>query len=496
LDGLPLAIELAAPRLRFLTAEALLGRMDHRLGLLSEGPRDLPARQQNLRNMIQWSYDLLTGDEKLLFRRLAVFVGGFTLEAAEAVCGTVESVSLDVMGLLSSLIDKNMVHRSGSNEQVEKPRYGMLETIREFGLAELGANPELPSLRRQHAEFYCRIAEEAEPMLAGPRLHATLDLLEAEIGNLRSAMECATADCSAAFGMRIVSATKRFWRLRGSIVEGRARVEGLLSLRSGIDSRVVANALRAAAFFLRFQEEPERARLYTEEALGISRSSEDRRGEAEALKDLAAVCALQQQYDEALSYLQQSHDLFSMERDKWRMAMVLNDLGVVCFELGQLDRAESYYGRSLDLTGQLQDEWSLAVTLQNYGLLLIQSGELERGIPLLKRCMQLGRKVGDNLIISTCFESIAELDCETKDFERMICLLGAADAVRSASGSSLPGYNRPAHDKMISTAKAHLAPHIYEAAWQRGASMSLAESMAYALGAEETDDEATRSPST
>jgi predicted ATPase/DNA-binding winged helix-turn-helix (wHTH) protein len=492
LDGLPLAIELAAPRLRLLTPEALLGRMGQRLGLLSGGPRDLPARQQNLRNMIQWSYDLLTSDERILFRRLGVFVGGFTLDAAETVCSGAEGERIDVMGLLSSLIDKNMV-QSGPSNAGERQRYGMLETIREFAIEELTRSGEMPESRCQHADFYCGVAEEAEPMLVGPKLLPTLDLLEAEIGNLRAAMDWSVAKRSAEVGMRIVGATRRFWKLRGSIEEARSRVEELLSLREGTEAGVVAKALLAASLFLRFQQEPERAWKYIEEALSISRASEDRRGEAEALKDLASVSELELEHNQALNYLEQSYDLFSKDREKSRMALVLNDLGAVCFHMRQFDRSKAYYSQSLALSRELQDQWGFALTLQNYGLLLIHMGETEQAMPLLRECIQLAGRVGDTLVISACLESIAEVHYETKDFEKMICLLGAADALRSASGFPVLGYNRPRYDEMVNAAKAQLPLAEYHGAWGRGSAMTSAESIAYALATSEVDQESQRS---
>jgi predicted ATPase/class 3 adenylate cyclase len=235
LEGLPLAIELAAARSKLLSPQALLARLGSRLELLRGGARDLPARHQTLRGAIAWSYDLLSPDEQALFRRMAVFVGGCTLEAAEAVCRAAGPPELDVLEGMTSLVDKSLLRQE--EEANREPRFQMLETIREYGLECLTTSGELESARRAHATDYLALAEEAEPELTGPQQGVWLHRLETEHDNLRAALQWSQARQDAETGLRLGGALWRFWLVRGYLREGRERLGRLLALAGGPGSR-------------------------------------------------------------------------------------------------------------------------------------------------------------------------------------------------------------------------------------------------------------------
>jgi predicted ATPase len=282
LDGLPLALELAAARLKVLSPQALLARLEHRLQVLTRGTRDVSERQQTLRNTIQWSYDLLSAGEQRLFRCLAVFVGGCTLEAVEAVCG----MKGDVLNDVASLIDKNLVRR---REQAGGTvRLMMLETIREFGLECIEECGEVEMMRRAHAVYYLALAEEAEPELRGPQQVTWLEQLEREHDNLRATLRWAVEQEEAGqrieMALRLGSALCRFWQVRSHLSEGRRWLEKALA--SEVMPLVRAKALYAAGMLAFDQGDHDQATRQCEESLALFRELNDRRGMAVSLSVL------------------------------------------------------------------------------------------------------------------------------------------------------------------------------------------------------------------
>jgi predicted ATPase len=241
LDGLPLAIELAAARSRHLSPAALLPKLEQPLSLLTGGPRDLPERLRTVRDAIAWSYDLLLPAEQALFRRLAVFAGGFTLEAAAAVCTAAGGLGLEVAEGTWALIDKSLLHRNGSPE--DEAHFGMLETIREFGLEQLAAHGETEAIRRAHATYYRALAEQAEPELRGKEQGWWLDRLGTEHDNLRAALSWACERRDAESALVIGGSVSDFWRMGGHLGEGRAWLERALDLAGNDRSPAYARAL-------------------------------------------------------------------------------------------------------------------------------------------------------------------------------------------------------------------------------------------------------------
>lgn len=280
LDGLPLAIELAAARVKVLSPPALLARLGRRLCLLTGGARDLPARQQALRNTMDWCYDLLAPAEQVLFARLAVFVGGCTLEAAEAVAGAGDEAAPDVLDGLALLVDQSLLRQVEGPDG--EPRFTMLETVREYAAERLEAGGDADVWRRRHADYYLALAEQAAPELVGPRQGAWLDRLEREHDNLRAALSWALERDEQTLGLRLVAALGHFWRVRGHLNEGQGWFERLLSRWPDAPAHARAEALSAAGNLAHARDDYGRA-AYHEASRSLRRALEDARGAAQSL---------------------------------------------------------------------------------------------------------------------------------------------------------------------------------------------------------------------
>jgi predicted ATPase len=357
LDGLPLALELAAARLSLLTPSALLARLGHRLPLLSRGARDLPQRQQTLRNTIAWSYDLLEAGEQQLFRRLAVFVGGFTLEAVQAVClpdatGT-SSVQVDDEGAaleqLAQLLDKSLVQaQQGTSGE---PRFSMLETIREYATEQLAASEEEATMQQRHAHYFLRLAEEAEPHLFRPEWDSWLERLEREDANLRAALAWSKANKDAGeIGLRLAGALSLYWFLHDAERERRAWLEEMLA-RTGSSERSVARgrALLGAGLLAWAEDDFEAACLRAEDALSIVREAGDKRFTAYAEWLLGLVRLSQTNTATARPLFEESRTLFKNLGDVWGEALTLYNLGSTAYRSGDPAAARAYYEESLRL---------------------------------------------------------------------------------------------------------------------------------------------------
>ena len=305
LDGLPLAIELAAARVKLLEPDDILARLSDRLALLRGGAKDLPTRQQTLRDAIAWSYDLLSDDERAVFRRFSVFVGGWTLDAAEAVMGD----DADVFDGVASLVDKSLVRRQP--EPGIEPRFSMLMTIREFAWERLLTSPEADDVRRRHAEFFLDVAEKAEPNLTGPDHMKWLDGVESDHDNFRGALRWSIEKDQAEVGLRIGGALWRFWHLRGHFTEGRAWLTELLGLPSGV-ARTAARAkgLNGIAGLVYWQADYELAATYWNESLSIWQEMGDRGQIGEVLYSLAYLAGVAGDNRRAIELFEQSIALF------------------------------------------------------------------------------------------------------------------------------------------------------------------------------------------
>ncbi len=402
LDGLPLAIELAAARMKLLSPQALLARLDQPLNVLTGGARDLPARQQTLRNTIEWSYQLLTAREQRLFCWLSVFVGGCSLQAAEAVCTRSGDQAGEVLDGIASLIDKSLLQRvaqtGGESEEQEDQRLLMLETIREYGLEALIASGEEQAARQAHAGYFLRLAEEAEPALKGPLLVDWLERLEREHDNLRAALQWALESGRGEVALRLGIALERFWVVRGQRNEGLAFLQKALAGSAGakVAAPIRAKALLAAGRLAFNQSNYDQGEILAQEGLALFRELGDKRGIALSLNRLGVAAWRRGDFRSARVLLEEDLALFRELGDRDRIAWSLFMHGLLDNKQGRYAEASSRFEESLALFRELGNKRGIAASLtQLAGTLFVSQGDQDMVYPLLEQGLSLDREVGD-----------------------------------------------------------------------------------------------------
>ncbi|MFL5656654.1 MAG: tetratricopeptide repeat protein [Ktedonobacteraceae bacterium] len=400
LDGLPLAIELAAARITLFPPQALLARLDRRLHVLTGGARDLPERQRTLRNTITWSYNLLDAAEQQLFRCLSVFVGGCTLEAAEAVCGARGNASagqaLSVLDGVASLIDKSLVQQTA--QEGEQSRLVMLETLREYGLEVLASRGEAEATREAHASYYLALIEQAEPELSGPQQISWFDRFEREHDNLRAALsrflEQSADKQSRELVLRLSGALAWFWFIRGYVSEGRQWLEQALDESRGVRSSVRAKALIGAGELATLQDDYGQAEALCGEGLALYRELRDRRGSATALSIWGYAALMRSNYAAARALEEEALALFREMDDTVGSVSALYRLASVLFYQGEYARAQALLEESLVLSSEVGDVQSHALSLALLGLVLLGQGDLARAHAKLEESLTVSREVG------------------------------------------------------------------------------------------------------
>jgi predicted ATPase/class 3 adenylate cyclase len=466
LDGLPLAIELAAARVRVLSPDAILARLQDRLALLTGGARDLPRRQQTLRDAIGWSYDLLDEPERILFARLSTFVSGCGLDAAEAVCAP--DLGIDILDGLSSLVDKSLLRRLDTD--AGEPRFRMLQVMREYAMERLAESKEAEEVHGRHAQFFLELAETAEPHLLGPEQARWLDTVELEHDNLRSAIEWFKKE-DVTRALRLAAAVWRFWQIRGFLQEARQRLTELLEKPgAGDDSVVHARALEAAGgvyywmadfevarkFYERTLEiyralgdraqqanalynigftysapsvDHEQARVLIGEALSTFRELGDRSGEAKCLWGLSWSSWLQKDYDLARTYLLEAEAAFRELRDPFSLGWVLHTLALIAIEDGRFEDARSNLVEGLNLFGDARDLSGITLLLGDFAWLAERQGFRDRALRLWGAAIELASRTGTDLF-GVGLEVVAASDIQAwKDDEAAQPLLAEGKAM-------------------------------------------------------------------
>jgi predicted ATPase len=485
LDGLPLAIELAAARIKLLTPRAMLERLGSRLKLLGGGSRDLPERQRTLKGTIEWSHALLEESEQVLFARLAVFSGGRTLEAIEAVCDAKVDLPVDALEGVSSLLDKSLLRQEEGPEG--EARFVMLETIHEYARERLEASGEAEETWRLHAEYFLGLAEEAEPELSEADQLACLERLEAEHDNMRAALTWSLEKGSET-ALRLAGALARFWEMRAHFLEGSAWLEAALRQSDRVDAAATDVAMRAkllseAGTFAFFRTDFEHAIVLHGEALKLYRELGDDSGVAFALLCLGAQHMEKGDPERAVPFLEEALALSHRIGDKRNIASTLHNLAEVERQRGNYERAKTLGMQSIALSREMEDKWDLAVVVGWLGLLAVWSGEdydlAERS---LEEALALDRELGNWAYGAYCLESFAGLAGARAQGTRAAQLWGAAEALRTNIGAPLPHDARLLYEPSIATARAKLGEAAWEAAFAQGMAMAPEEAAEYALG--------------
>ena len=485
LDGLPLALELAAARLKLLSPATLLSRLDRQREVLSSETRDLPERQRTLRATLDWSYDLLDVAAQTLFRRLAVFAGGCELEAGEAV-GAVDAsptTAGQMLGRLSALVDQGLLRL---DEPVDgEPRLGMLETIRAYGLERLAASGEEAEVRRRHAAWYLALAETAEPALQGSEQVTWLARLERERDNLRAALAWAREHGETEVGLRLAAALWRFWHLHGYVSEGREWLDDLLA-QSGANGSLAevaarAKALRSAGGLAFYQSDYERAWARYDDAQRLYDALGDEENCAGALLNLGIVADAQGDYERAAELYEASLTLArGLEHESSVIAFVLENMGNLARRRGDAAQARTFLEESLALRRAYGDTFGIAKVLAALSVLLREQGDAEQALTRYHESLALSVAAGYARPLALSLEGIAAIAVEQGQAERAARLAGAAAALRQHSGMSPEPEERADSDQTVAAAQAVLGDAAFAAAWAQGHVLQPEQAMAEA----------------
>lgn len=511
-DGLPLGIELAAARVRMFPPRALLERLEDRLVTLTGGPRDAPARQQTLRNTLEWSHSLLSSSEKTLFARLGVFAGGCDLEAIKAVCA--ENGDSNLIDRIQSLLAKSLIYQEqGPNGDF---RYRMLDTVREFALERLELEGERDEIARRHAFHFADLSEQADARLDATDVMQWIDRLEANHDNLRVALGwCLSREGDAELGLRIVGHMADFWTLRGYLSEGYAVTKEALE-QAGQDaeaSRRAKAVLGAARLAYRQNNIKDAGQHYAqalelsrqvedtavtaasliglgmvdtergeygaveekfEEALSLFRSLNDVRGTANAIVNLAWAAMRTGDYETAESHLNESLELFRASGDRAGEGFSLSGLGEAYLRMGELERASEYLKKSHQIRSSLGDKWGMAATLGTMGWVAIHQEDWAEAMGPLMQSLSLRKELGDKGGMAWCLEKLAEIHLATDQHRQAAVLYGAAHSIREGIGSSIDPADQEAYERKLRRIRDALGADDFERAWDHGAEQDTA----------------------
>jgi non-specific serine/threonine protein kinase len=521
LDGIPLAIELAAARVRSLAVEEIDSKLDQRFRLLTTGSRNALPRQKTLRSLIDWSYDLLTEPEKALLCRLSVFSGGWTLEAAEQVCVGEPVARWEVLDLLTSLVDKSVVVAENLDTGV---RYGLLETMRQYARDQMEEKGQMATWRDCHLAYFLALAEEAEPHLTSAHQQMWLERLETEHDNVRSALDwCRTMPENNTAGLRLAGSICRFWSFRGHNVEGRDRIAGFLEFEpEKQDPLVRAKALHGAALMAFDQGDAYAASGYIEEDLAIRKALGDLRGLAHALNAKANVAYLHGDHAAELAIRQEGLAISRELGDPWGIAVALGNMGFAANTLGDYASARVLLEESLAIRRDLGVPRGIAYSLHQLGLAVDALGdpvsaramfeeslaidralvnwrgvasiscclgklEFEAGNHLtswsyLRESLAVHRELGDRLESARCLEIVAPLALSGGSARHAVCFWGAAERLREELCAPRPAIELDKYRRQIADARTELGSDVaFEAAWAEGRSMTIEHAVDLAL---------------
>jgi predicted ATPase len=433
LDGIPLAIELAASRVRVLTAAEIAARLDDRFRLLVNGSHAALPRQQTLRALVDWSYDLLSERERVLLRRLAVFAGGWTLQAAEEVCSGGSIEECEVLDLLGRLIDQSLVQTKPHDG---RQRYRFLETLRQYGQERIGESGEEDEFARKHAEHFMKVAAESYSELWGPKQGYWLARLETEHDNLRAALEWMAQDAGRAEMLLQMSGSLwRFWEVRGHISEGRAWLERALARNPNASAYLRANGLRGAGIPARQQGEFVRAKAMHEQSLALFQELENELSIARELDILGEIAQCQGDYSRAIKLHRESLALRYEIGDEEGIAVSLGQLGRIARRRGRYQLAQDLLEESLELHRERGDKLHVALSLNNLGLVACLLCDYDRALSLFEEALSLYRALNDRLGISNTLKNLGNVAKEQGDLQRAKTLYQACLTLKHELGN-------------------------------------------------------------
>lgn len=470
LDGLPLAIELAAARIRHLPPQEIYDRLEHRLDLLTSGARDLPLRQHTLRAAIEWSYNLLETSERLLFARLAVFRGGCSLEAAEAVCA--EALSMAVFDGLASLVDKSLIQRATSNGEA---RFVMLEMIHEYARELLQASGELDTLRRRHAAYFRELAERAEIELRLAHQKYWFHRLDTEIDNLRAALELSLESGNVTVGIGIMSGTFLYWIVYSRHDEGIQWTQSLLARVDEVVQEYQIRLLRTAAPLIAYRDLEAAGRL-ARQAVAIAREYGDRRQLAWSLWALSATLWTG---SEAEAMTQEALALFREVDDQAGLGLVFNSIGERARLSGDDARARSAYEESLAIAERTGDSRRQYYVLFNLGFVAQHEGNHQEAVRVFRRSLALCQDLGVPSDVAQELLALAGSLGALGEPVRAAHLFGAASAFLQRNGTLIDPSDQPEHDRNIALVRSQLGDKAFQEAWEEGQNMTLDQAIAY-----------------
>jgi predicted ATPase/DNA-binding CsgD family transcriptional regulator len=513
LDGLPLAIELAAARIKFYAPQTLLIRLGNRLEALSDGPRDFPSRQRTLRATLAWSYDLLTREEQILFARLGVFAGGFTFDDAQAVCS--EGLNLDIADGLESLINNSLISQVQS--LIGEPRFMLLETMREYALEKLDECGEKAVLCEQHAQHFLSLTEQATQAYYGSQAKIWFLLLEAEHDNMRSALRWCITSENGQMGLRFIGGLATFWKIRSHMSEGRAWLPQILVLKGADEStKVRADALHGIAELAYLQSDYDTTRTFSIEALAIyqklglqrqeariwvvlgevatevgdyvgasplfqkgyaiSRQVGDVNGSANALTQLGwSALRRTGDYDQARECLEEGCRLFETVGDHVNTALAYSGLGEIAVRIGELEKATILLEKSLKMRRELSQTWGIAASLGSLAWVALLQQDYEHAIQILRESLQLRSEISDRGGMAWCLEKLAEIAQLKGDPRRAVKIFGAAAAIRASVSSIIDPSDQPHYQNLIAVLRSELTDNLFESIWSEGYAMTLDE---------------------
>ena len=470
LDGLPLAIELAASKVKLLSPEQILQRLGSRLTLLKGGARDLPARQQTLRDTIGWSYELLDQPTARTFRALGTFAGAASLESIEAVAGE------DVFDALTLLVDHSLVRQN------EGARFGMLETIREFAVDRLEASGEAESTRRRQAEVMLRIAEDADARMRGPDDARSRALFEAELDNMRAALGWTLAQgADPPLGARLAVRLGQFWYTHAYAVEGSEWLEAAYAKRADLPLDLRALLVWRLGVLLDTRAEVARAAELFEEDVALYRELGDQSGTASALNSLGSAVRNAGDVERARPLFEEALAIRREMGDEPGQATALYNLGCLALDEGDRARGRAMLEEGLALDAKAGDEWGVAADVHALGVAALDAGELDEARGLFVRALEAFRDVGDADRVAEVLGSMAGLAGATGDPVRSARLAGTAEATWGGLGIPLAPHDRARFERYQEKAHAALGVDAFEQARREGRSMTVDQAITFAL---------------